>query len=386
MQQTPNLNLNKPDGTDIVDIADLNANMDIIDAKLGTTGHNHNGTAGNGPKITNSGLAAGAADDVAIGNRTVNQTLASPANTGTITQFLSWLAGRIKAITGASNWYDTPATTLAALNALFGVSGHSHNGVAGQGPKIEYGNLSGVPSTFTPSAHTHDDRYYTVTEANTLLAAKAPLASPSLIGVPTAPTAAVGTNTTQLATTAFVQAAINNPVVWDYTVPANVSTIALPQAVVDLLNADNTPFSILFHLNVVGASTVNHLYGIRPSTNGNSSYANISGAVYSDIRNGALSSLIIGHYDGAITRTWGSGLPGVCFMRSTVIRKNNTLNLAGLNVYHIPDVKTYDQPTLGQLFMNGTATSYTIGCYLGSGADSGGVITAGTRIIVKKEV
>src|SRR5690606_18110419 len=40
------------------------------------------------------------------------------------------------------------------------------------------------------------------------LAAKAPLASPALTGTPTAPTASAATNTTQLATTAFVQAAI----------------------------------------------------------------------------------------------------------------------------------------------------------------------------------
>lgn len=39
---------------------------------------------------------------------------------------------------------------------------------------------------------------------------KANLASPALTGTPTAPTAAVGTNTTQLATTAFVQAEIAN--------------------------------------------------------------------------------------------------------------------------------------------------------------------------------
>lgn len=38
------------------------------------------------------------------------------------------------------------------------------------------------------------------------IAAKAPLASPALTGTPTAPTAAEGTNTTQLATTAFVKA------------------------------------------------------------------------------------------------------------------------------------------------------------------------------------
>jgi hypothetical protein len=40
------------------------------------------------------------------------------------------------------------------------------------------------------------------------LAAKADLASPALTGVPTAPTAAPGTNSTQISTTAFVQAAI----------------------------------------------------------------------------------------------------------------------------------------------------------------------------------
>ena len=41
---------------------------------------------------------------------------------------------------------------------------------------------------------------------NSVVALKAPLASPDLTGVPTAPTATNGTNTTQLATTAFVQA------------------------------------------------------------------------------------------------------------------------------------------------------------------------------------
>jgi hypothetical protein len=47
----------------------------------------------------------------------------------------------------------------------------------------------------------------TVTNA---LATKAPLASPALTGTPTAPTAAAGTNNTQLATTAMVHSAITN--------------------------------------------------------------------------------------------------------------------------------------------------------------------------------
>lgn len=46
------------------------------------------------------------------------------------------------------------------------------------------------------------------TATQTALDAKAPLASPALTGTPSAPTASAGTNTTQLATTAFVAAAI----------------------------------------------------------------------------------------------------------------------------------------------------------------------------------
>ena len=47
---------------------------------------------------------------------------------------------------------------------------------------------------------------------NTALSLKAPLASPDLTGTPTAPTATAGTNTTQIATTAFVKTAVDNAV------------------------------------------------------------------------------------------------------------------------------------------------------------------------------
>jgi len=45
-------------------------------------------------------------------------------------------------------------------------------------------------------------------DIKTKLAAKAPSESPALTGTPTAPTAGTGTKTTQLATTAFVYAAL----------------------------------------------------------------------------------------------------------------------------------------------------------------------------------
>lgn len=47
--------------------------------------------------------------------------------------------------------------------------------------------------------------FYTKTETDNALALKANLASPTFTGTPAAPTAAVGTNTTQIATTAFVR-------------------------------------------------------------------------------------------------------------------------------------------------------------------------------------
>ena len=55
---------------------------------------------------------------------------------------------------------------------------------------------------------------YTKTESDAALALKAPLVSPALSGAPTAPTAGVGTNSTQLATTAYVVAEINKIEEW----------------------------------------------------------------------------------------------------------------------------------------------------------------------------
>ena len=60
--------------------------------------------------------------------------------------------------------------------------------------------------------YTQPANVYSKTEIDSMLALKAALGSPSLTGIPTAPTAAAGTNTTQLATTAFVQTAIANAI------------------------------------------------------------------------------------------------------------------------------------------------------------------------------
>ena len=46
----------------------------------------------------------------------------------------------------------------------------NHANTAGS---VAWGNVSGKPSTYAPSSHTHDDRYYTESEMNTKLNAKA---------------------------------------------------------------------------------------------------------------------------------------------------------------------------------------------------------------------
>ena len=46
-------------------------------------------------------------------------------------------------------------------------------GSAGSANSVSWGNVSGKPSTYAPSSHTHDDRYYTESEMNTKLNAKA---------------------------------------------------------------------------------------------------------------------------------------------------------------------------------------------------------------------
>lgn len=116
------------------------------------------------------------------GTRTLDQALASPANVGTLRQLLSWFAGRFRAITGASNWWEAPATTLVAaqghIAAVAPVHGSSvaatpnslaQRDVAGRlpvadgvaaGDAVNRGQLDGAT---TRLAYVHDDTEVGVT-------------------------------------------------------------------------------------------------------------------------------------------------------------------------------------------------------------------------------
>ena len=70
------------------------------------------------------------------------------------------------------------------------------------------GSASETFSAVTAAAGTNTTQVATTAFTTTALALKANLASPTFTGVPAAPTAAVDTSTTQVATTAFTKAQI----------------------------------------------------------------------------------------------------------------------------------------------------------------------------------
>ncbi|MCU6797993.1 hypothetical protein OB236_38300 [Paenibacillus sp. WQ 127069] len=144
----------KRDGT-----LQVNLNSDMLngkhDADFALVGHDHS----TGTKISSSGLANGAATDTIIGNRTVDDTATPNAGPNTITNLFNYFGKMIRQITGEASWVTAPAMTIAAIATALGL--------------------------------------------------KAPLASPALTGIPTTSTAAAATSTTQIASTAFTQAAID---------------------------------------------------------------------------------------------------------------------------------------------------------------------------------
>lgn len=103
------------------------------------------------------------------------------------------MASKFLDYTGLSTFWTKVKTWVS--NAVTTNSPSTSKTVTGWNEgKITYGNIQISKSQ--------------VTNLTTDLDAKAPIASPDLTGTPTAPTAATGTDTTQIATTAFVNAEI----------------------------------------------------------------------------------------------------------------------------------------------------------------------------------
>lgn len=147
------------------------------------------------------GVGGSATSIIAIGGSGAFASLSSPALTGTPT-----------APTAAVGTNTTQIATTAFVNAEIAndvVRNDTAATIAMNGTQA-----AGTSAQIARADHVHPSD-----------TSRAPLASPALTGTPTAPTAAVDTNTTQIATTAFVlgQASASNPVM-DGTVAIGTST------------------------------------------------------------------------------------------------------------------------------------------------------------------
>jgi|GEM_PF-6117371 len=138
----------------------------------------------------------GSISDNKIGDRTLTDSTAPTGNTGKLTVLMGFLAYMIKSITGKADWKTAPITNLEALNAnKANLVSPTFTGTVTLPSTTSIGNVSSTEIGFIDGV---------TSSVQTQLNAKAPLASPNLIGTPTAPTAANTVNNTQIATTAFV--------------------------------------------------------------------------------------------------------------------------------------------------------------------------------------
>jgi hypothetical protein len=113
---------------EIMEVTGVNANtLTVTRAVENTTASSHN----NGTIVENRPTAGSITElvsslEVLSPNQT--QSPSSPGN-GTLLQILSWLTNRIKSITGKTNWWDAPDTTLTNakthIDAAAPHSGHA---------------------------------------------------------------------------------------------------------------------------------------------------------------------------------------------------------------------------------------------------------------------
>ena len=138
----------------------------------------------------------------------VDSALAGKANTSH-THAVSDVTGLQTALDGKAAASHTHTASQISDSTLAGRALLTGADAAAQRTALGLGSAATQASSAFAAA-THGHSVADVTGLQTALDGKAPLASPTFTGTPVAPTGASGTNTTQIATTAFVQAAIGS--------------------------------------------------------------------------------------------------------------------------------------------------------------------------------
>ena len=216
--------LTNPQGTDSVQAvphaaqhANANDAIEALQAKVGINGSTN--TASLDKRVAtleNASVDTEAIQDIVAGvltagthtNITVTyDDIANKVNlaaTYSDEQVMDAIATALTAGTGITKTYDDAANTITIAVDTSSIATQSYVTTA---ISNLVNSAPGALDTLNEiAAALGNDSNFATTITNAL-ALKAPLASPALTGTPTAPTAASTTNTTQLATTAFVQTA-----------------------------------------------------------------------------------------------------------------------------------------------------------------------------------
>ena len=132
------------------------------------------------PSYSKAEVGLGNVDNTADANKSVKYATSAGSASTAITA--NRVANMGDAIANAARhvWFSDSETETARVsndNFKYNPSGNllttNISGNAATASSVSWGNVSGKPSSFTPSSHTHDDRYYTESEINTKLNAKA---------------------------------------------------------------------------------------------------------------------------------------------------------------------------------------------------------------------
>lgn len=173
MQKTTNFGFNKPDKTEKYNVETFNENFELIDTELkaavdkAETSVAHPSNKENPHEVTKEQVGLGNVPNLATNDQTPTYVVASENAALSSGEKLSVAFGKIaKAISSLiSHLSDTVGHITSAERTTWNSKANgTHTHTKSQ--------ISDFPTTMTPTAHTHDDRYYTETETNNLLAQK----------------------------------------------------------------------------------------------------------------------------------------------------------------------------------------------------------------------
>jgi hypothetical protein len=272
--------------------------------------------------------------------------------------------------TSAASAASAAAASAAAAAASAGSAGTATplvDGTAAVGASTKWAHEDHVHPTDTSRASVtalalKADKTYVDTQD----ALRAPLASPALTGTPTAPTASVGTNTTQLATTAFVLANAGSGGGTAGNPTAQVGLTAINGAATSYMRSDAAP---ALNVAITPTWTGAHKYGTATalssnynilSARANTGFANVHGFAENSTYNLGATGLGVCAYDAISTFTGTQTYDHtVSFQSRPTYGSSGTIT----NLYG-----SWDQPTVN----TGTATN-RYGVYVADAIGTGSV-------------